>query len=74
MDWGLLLHIVSTLVVVAISWGILSTRVNHLEKLVEELRTEVKDFRKLNEDIAVVKNDIHSIREMMSLLMKKDKE
>jgi hypothetical protein len=69
MDWNLIFTVVSTLILGGILWGIMSTRVNYLEKLVEELRTEVKDFRRLSEDLAVVKHDINSIKSMLARII-----
>jgi hypothetical protein len=69
MDWNLIFTAISTLILGGILWGIMSTRVNYLEKLVEELRTEVKDFRRLSEDLAVVKHDINSIKSMLARII-----
>lgn len=69
MDWNLIFTVISTLILGGILWGIMSTRVNYLEKLVEELRTEVKDFRRLSEDLAVVKHDINSIKSMLARII-----
>lgn len=54
---------------VGVSWGIMSTRVDYLEKIIEELKVEVKDFRQLREDMAVVKNDISSIKDMLAKII-----
>lgn len=70
MDWGLLFSVGSSVVLIAIVWGQMSIRVQHMEKIIEELKAEVKDFRRLSEDLAVVKHDINSIKEMISRILK----
>lgn len=76
-EWGTTIQIgvqlASVLTAISILWGVMSTRVTYLERLVEELKAEVKDFRKLSEDLAVVKTEIHSIKDMISKLIKEDK-
>ena len=52
------------------AWGTMATRVDYLTKEVEELKSELRDFRKLTEDMAVVKNDINSIKTMIARILK----
>jgi hypothetical protein len=67
MDWlNIVVSMASAAVAVGIAWGVMNTKVEYLEKIIEELKAEVKDFRKLNEDLAVVKHDINSIKDLLN--------
>lgn len=70
MDWNFVLTIAGAALGLAVGWGAMNTRMKYLEKLVEELRLEVKDFRKLGEDLAVVKHELGSIKEMITRIIK----
>lgn len=70
MDLNLVFSVLSSVVLIAVVWGQMSIRVQHLEKIIEELKAEVKDFRRLSEDLAVVKHDISSIKEMITRIIK----
>jgi septation ring formation regulator EzrA len=48
-----------------ICWGVMSTKVEYLEETIKELKQEVKDFRRLGEDLAVVKSKLSTIEALL---------
>lgn len=68
IDWSMIFGAIGLLgnfAAIAYTAGVASTRLTAVEKDLEKMEQEVRDFRALKEDLAVVKSQLVSINELL---------
>jgi hypothetical protein len=68
MEYDLILSILVQVATLGVFGGIIWTKITQLEKADEDLKDEVRDFRELRQDLAVVKSQLTSISVCISRL------
>lgn len=67
-----IITLLANVVILGVAYGVMSQKVAHLEETIQELKIEVKDHRKLSEDIAVIKAQLTTITEIVTRFINKE--
>jgi|CXWL01.1.fsa_nt_gi hypothetical protein len=68
MDYDILVNLGVQFVTLGTFGGIIWTRLSQLEKADEELKLEVRDFREMKQELAVIKSQLVSISACLNRL------
>ena len=74
VDASLVMTIVIQLCSVAVVAGVGWSRLNQLDKEVQEVRTELKEYRVIREDLAVIKNQLVELNRVVHHLIRAERE